>query len=288
MKKIALLFVLLSSDFTFGQVINPPVTIAFPHVVAGGDASGQHYVTLLQAVNNNSAPTTGHVSLFSDSGTPLAVLFDGQSPQSTIDIKLDSGQSRQIQITLNGPVTGGWMKIDYSPCDALTTVVLDSWSGPKLVSEIGINPASDVLSAIDIAAETDGVLNTGIAVANPDAGPAYVLIRLWDPNTGAVLAGNILSLAANAHVARYLTELFPSIPNISQIRAKVSVDSCSGSDCNFGGGNGFIATAVRTNGDQFTTIPVADRPSGGNQIRILPQVAFGGPANDLNMRTVLY
>ena len=288
MKKIAFLLFVLWAEIASGQVTYPPVTIAFPHVVAGGDPNGPHYVTLLQIVNNNSASTTAHVALFSDSGSPLAVLFDGQGPQSTIDLQLDGGQSRQVQITINGPITAGWMEIVYSPCDALTTVLLDSFSGTTLVSEIGVDPAFDVMSATDFAAETDGVLNTGIAIANPDTAAAYVLARLWDPNTGNVLAGNALSIPANGHVARFLTELFPGVSNVNQMRAKVSLDSCSSSACNLAGGNGFIATAVRINGDQLTTIPVADRPEDGNQVRILPQVAFGGPAGDLNIKTVLY
>ena len=180
------------------------------------------------------------------------------------------------------------MEIVYSPCDALTTVLLDSFSGTTLISEIGVDPASDVMPATDFAAETDGVLNTGIAIANPDTAAAYVLARLWDPSTGNVLASNALSVPANGHVARFLTELFPRVSNIKQIRAKVSLDSCSSSACNLAGGNGFIATAVRINGDQLTTIPVADRPDGGSQVRILPQVAFGGPATDINIKTVLY
>src|SRR5438552_10231226 len=288
MKKIAFLLFVLWAEIASGQVTYPPVTIAFPHVVAGGDPNGPHYVTLLQIVNNNSASTTAHVALFSDSGSPLAVLFDGQGPQSTIDLQLDGGQSRQVQITINGPITAGWMEIVYSPCDALTTVFLDSFSGTTLISEIGIDPAADVLPATELAAETGGVLNTGIALANPGTAAAYVLARLWDPNTGNVLASNTLSVPANGHVARFLTELFASVSNIKQIRAKVSLDSCSSSACNLAGGNGFIATAVRINGDQLTTIPVVDRPEGGNQVRILPQVAFGGPATDINIKTVLY
>src|SRR5439155_20146882 len=154
MRKLPLLLFLLYAKVAFGQVTYSAVTIAFPHIVAGGDPNGGHYVTLLQIVNNNSAATTGHVSMFSDSGTPLAVLFDTQGPQSTIDIKLDGGQSRQIQINLNGPVTAGWMTIVYSPSDALTTVLLDSLSRPKLHSEVGTEPASDVMAVTDSAAPT--------------------------------------------------------------------------------------------------------------------------------------
>src|SRR6185436_8409210 len=60
--------------------------------------------------------------------------------------------------------------------------------------------------------------------------------------------------------------------------------------CGAPGGNGFLATAIRLNGDQFTTIPVGQTPTvlSGEKIRILPQVAFGGPSAGLNMQTVLY
>src|SRR5439155_26505957 len=96
MKKIVLLL-LVFGDFAFGQVTYLPVPIAFPQIAVGGDAGGQNYVTVLQIVNNNSYGTTGHLALYSDSGTALPALFDGQGPQSTMDIRLESGQTRQIQ-----------------------------------------------------------------------------------------------------------------------------------------------------------------------------------------------
>jgi hypothetical protein len=152
---------------------------------------------------------------------------------------------------------------------------------------VGVDPAFDTLESTDFAAETDSTLNTGIALANPNTAPAYVLARIWDPATGSQLQSTIVSLPANGHLAKFLTELFPNVLNIAQIRAKISLDSCSSSTCQFAGGNGFLATAIRLNGDQFTTIPVADRVAG-DEIRILPQVAFGGPSAGLNMKTVLY
>jgi hypothetical protein len=288
MKKISLVLLLVWSDFTFGQTTFVPVPIAFPHVVAGGDSGGQNYVTLLQVVNNNSASITGHLSLFGDTGSPLAVFFDGHGPQATLDISLVPGQTREIQVTLNGPVTSGWLEISYTPSDALTTVILQFRSGSTLLSEIGVAPSFGPLAATDLAAETNSTLNTGIAIANPDTATAYVLASLWDPVSGSATTQNILSLPPGGHMAKFLTDLFPTAANITQIRAKVSLDGCADPACSSPGGNGFFATAVRFSQDQFTTIPVADRPMDGDQIRILPQVAFGGPSGGLNMKTVLY
>src|SRR5438876_11153659 len=133
MKKIAFLSLVLWAEVASGQVTYPPVTIAFPHVVAGGDPNGPHYVTLLQIVNNNSASTTAHVTLFSDSGSPLAVLFDGQDPQSTIDLKLDGGQSRQVQININGAITVGWRETVNWRVAGYRSVLPGSFSGTSTI-----------------------------------------------------------------------------------------------------------------------------------------------------------
>src|ERR1051326_7920282 len=181
MKKIALILLLVCSEAAFGQSTFVPVPVAFPHIVAGGDPSGTNYVTILQIVNNNSASTTGHISLFGDSGAPLGFLFDGQGPLSTLDVKVDPGQTREIRLTLAGPITPGWRQITYTPSDALTTVILQFRSGDALLSEVGVEPLSSPLDSTDLAAETSPTLNTGIAIANPDTVKAYLLASLWDP-----------------------------------------------------------------------------------------------------------
>jgi len=285
MKRIGLLFLLLA-DFAFGQGTSLPVAVRFPQIAVGGDAAGANYTALLQVVNNNSAATTGHLTLYADAGTALSALFDGQGPQSSVDISLQPGRARQIQLTMNGPLTTGWMEISYSPSDALTTLILQSRSGTTLLSEIGVQP-SDAIDAGDLSVETDMGLNTGLAFANPNTAPLGVFVTLWDPNAGTRLAGTVVQLPPKGHIARFLTELFPGVASIGQMRAELSIDSCSDTSCSSPGG-AVVATAVRLNGDQFTTIPISANTTGGDQIRILPQVAFGGPANGLNMKTVLY
>src|SRR5437773_1522112 len=293
MKKIALLLLLLSADLAFGQATYYPVSVAFPQIAIGGDNGGDHYVTLLQLVNNNSAGTTGHLALYSDSGSALSALFDGQGPQSALDVTLAPGEARQIQLTLDGPITPGWLAIDYSPSDALTTVILQYRSGETLRSEVGVQPSFSTVESADVAVETDdatsgSLINVGIAIANPGSTTANVFVGLWDPNTGGLLTSATIALPPKGHVSRFLGELFPNVLAIAHMRAKLNLDSCSSPSCAFIGGNGFVATVLRLNGDQFTTVPVAERTDTGDQIRVLPQVAFGGPSNALNMKTVLY
>ena len=285
MKRLILLLLLIS-DVCFGQATSLSIPVNFPQIAIGGDSSGVNYVTLLQVVNNNSAPTTGHLTLHADDGSGLPALFDGQGPQSSIDISLQPGQARLITITTNGPVASGWLEITYSPSDALTTVILQLRNGMTLLSEIGVQP-SDPIASADLAAETEANLNTGLAIANPQTIAQTVFVRLFDPSSGSSLASTKFSLAAHGHVARLLTELFPSVDGIGQMRPKISIDACSDTNCTAAGGE-FIATAVRLNGDQFTTIPVSGDVESGEQIRVLPQVAFGGPDGGINMKTVLY
>src|SRR5262245_7965530 len=169
-----ILMLLLCANFAFGQQLSSiPVNVDFPQITIGGDAGGANYVTLLQVVNNNSIPTTGHVVLYSNGGSGLAALFDGQGPQTSIDISLAAGQAREIRLTASGPVTPGWMEITYSPAPALTTVILQFRFGVALRSEVGIQP-EETISTADLAVETAANLNTGIAIANPDNAPALV------------------------------------------------------------------------------------------------------------------
>ncbi len=298
MKKLALvLFVLLFSAPAFAQISFGSDSITFPHIDVGGDPSGLNYVTLVQLVNNNSANTNGHLMLFSDSGAALAASFDGQPPATALDFSLESGATREIQISLSGGITSGWMQINYSPADAQTTVIIQYRSGTSILTEVGVNEVDGGNSnsclwvcATDFSAESDTAngLNTGIAIVNPNSTANAALVRLWDPNTGNQLGSTTVALAANAHVAKLLTELFPSVAGINQIRTQVSIDSCSTSACSAASSLGFVATALRLNGSLFTTLPVVPSGSTTSLIRLLPHVAFGGDPAGLNFKTALY
>ena len=286
----AVVLTLFFANMAYGQAQFQGVSVAFPQIVVGGDPGSTNYVTIIQLVNNNSAATGADIALFGDSGSPLAVSFDGQTAQSTMHVTLNSGEARQIQLTLSGDITPGWLEIDYSPSDALASVILQLRSGTSIVSEVGVDPSFGLISQTNFSAETDTILNTGIAIVNPSTSTGYVFAQLWDPAAGTAIANTTVTLAANGHSAKLLTELFPSVPTITQIRAKVTLVSCSSASCT-SLGPGFIATAIRLNGDQFTTIPVAETPLAGDVLpttRILPHVAFGGSPSGVHLNTVLY
>src|SRR3954464_3052932 len=104
-----ILMLLLCANFAFGQQTSSiPVSVDFPQIAIGGDADSANYITLLQVVNNNSIPTIAHVALYANDGSGLAARFDGQGPQTSMDISLAAGQAREIHLTGSGAVTPGW------------------------------------------------------------------------------------------------------------------------------------------------------------------------------------
>jgi hypothetical protein len=299
MKKLLLLLplVLFFGAPVFAQVQYGSAVISFPHIDVGGDPAGLNYVTLVQLVNNNSADISGHLTLFSDSGAALSASFDGQPAVAALDFTIPSGATKQIQISLSGAITSGWIQVGFTPANAQTTVIIQYRAGTSVLSEVGVNEMDEVDSnscawvcGTDFSGESDTAngLNTGIAIVNPNSTANGALVRLWDPNTGSQLGSTTLALAANAHVAKLLTELFPSVAGINLIRAQVSIDSCSTSACTAAGTGGFITTALRLNGSLFTTLPVVPRGTTTSVLRFLPHIAFGGDPNGVNFKTALY
>jgi hypothetical protein len=286
-----LVFLTVSTAPAFSQAVFSSVGVMIPHIDVGGDPNGLNYVTVVQAVNDNSADTNGHLQLFSDSGAPLSASFNGQAVQSTFDFTVPSGATMQFQIALNGAaVTPGWMQITYTPSDAQTTVLIQYRQGTSVITEVGVNPAFNLLRSTDFPVETDTNLDIGIAVANPTTASQIILARLWDPSSGSQLSSNTITLAAGAHTGKLLSELFSSVSGINQMRAQVSLDSCTTTACTANNGFTFIATALRINraSNTFTAVPIIPRQTGGALVRTLPQIVVGGDPGSVNFQTILY
>jgi hypothetical protein len=289
MKKTTLLLLVLFCALpAFAQPTFTPTNVWFPHIDIGGDPNGLHYLTLVQASNNTSSFTTGTLVVYSDSGTQMSVSFDGQTPATSLQFELDSGTTRQIQISATGGITAGWVQITYLPAAAETNVILQYLSGSSVLTEVGIPANFGQISSTYFPVETNANLNTGIAIANPNSAAA-VLAQLTD-GSGNLLASTTIPLPTNGHTAKLLTELFPTAMNISQTTAVLFLYSCTSTatttSCT--NGPGFIATALRLNGSAFTALPVTQPAQTDTVVRVLPHIAFGGSPSGVNFQTILY
>jgi hypothetical protein len=136
------------------------------------------------------------------------------------------------------------------------------------------NTTSGPATIFPVETNISSNLNTGIAIANPNAAASFVMVQLFSGTT--VLGTTTISLPQNGHTAKLLTDLFPNVSGISQITAEVALTSCTTTACT-ANGPGLIATALRLNVTTglFTAVPVISTPSGGPLVRLVPHIAFG-------------
>ncbi|MBI2822763.1 MAG: RHS repeat protein [Acidobacteria bacterium] len=137
-----------------------------------------------------------------------------------------------------------------------------------LVSETGV-PASPLIRSGRIFAEVSGVVNTGLALANPNPQPANVSFFFTDTNGTDVRTGSTV-VAANSQIAAFLNQ------------------SPFGGSSSFAGGFtfssdrpiGVIALRGLTNERSeflLTTLPVADLSvAASSETVLLPHFADGG------------
>ncbi len=77
-------------------------------------------------------------------------------------------------------------------------------SGNVLVSEAGV-PASPLIESGRIYAEVAGAVNTGLAIANPNSGPAIVTFNFTD-STGTDSGSGTTTMAAGGQIAKFLNQ----------------------------------------------------------------------------------
>jgi hypothetical protein len=295
MRKAAfLLFALFCAAPAFAQVGFKSTNVWFSNMDVGGDPNGLHYVTLVDASNNTSSFSTGVLTVYSATGTAMPVSFDGQAPAASLNFELDSGVVRQIQISSTGEITQGWIQITYTPNLAETTVIVQYLGGSSILSEVGINPFFNNMTDTTLGPATvfpvetnlSSSLNTGIAIANPNTAQ---VVRVQLLSAGMIVGTTAITLPQYGYTAKLLTELFPNVSGISQMTAEVGLTSCTTTACT-ALGPGLIATALRLNiaTGLFTAVPVVPTPLGGEVVRNIPHIAFGGSPPGINFQTVLY
>jgi len=106
---------------------------------------------------------------------------------------------------------GGGLSVGYSriqPNAGSTTpsgvAIFGLRQNNVIVTEAGV-PASPLLTTARIYAEVAGVVNTGLAIANPNPGPATIQFNFTN-QAGVDVGAGTLVLDANKQIARFLNE----------------------------------------------------------------------------------
>jgi hypothetical protein len=123
-----------------------------------------------------------------------------------------------------------------------------------------------------IESSNAGNIDSGVAIANLGSAPTPVFLSVWDA-TGVTRLGNTYSLPAGAQMAKFLHELFPTLPTpfkgILQIGASVGATNLSVTG---------LRTRVNERGDfLITTTPPwkVSTPLTASPL-YFPQVVIGG------------
>ena len=139
--------------------------------------------------------------------------------------------------------------------------------GGVLVSEAGV-PASPLIQSGRIYAEVNGPVNTGIAIANPNAQPAVISFHFTNSN-GIDFGSGSMPVAANSQVAAFLDE--PPFNSGNSVTGTFTFSSSIPVSV--------IALRGLTNERLeflITTLPVIPLPSTTSGSAIFPHFADGG------------
>ncbi len=150
-------------------------------------------------------------------------LFRAQSTQAVGGLTLDptSGQVTSAVTAFTFPDNGGFSASTAATAASTTSgyariqpgtgatapaglAIFGFTFGGVLVSEAGV-PASPLIESGRIYAEVAGAVNTGLAIANPNSGPATVTFNFTD-SSGTDFGNGTTTIAAGGQIAKFLNQ----------------------------------------------------------------------------------
>jgi hypothetical protein len=238
-------------------------------------ADGRGWATELILTNPTDARLTGNVQFFGQepqgSATPLAIAVNGMT-NSTFDYTIEPRSAVRF-VTEN---TSKRVQVGYILATATGStstpqglaIFSFSTDGTK-VSETGV-PATLPGTALRTYVEDVGPVHSGLALANPASTPATATLELTALDGSGTMTASA-ELPARGHLARYIEELFPAIPDGFQGTLRVVSTKPIA----------MTSLRIRTNerGDSVVSwIPVTNESSAvlPNSKFIIPLVLSGG------------
>jgi hypothetical protein len=221
---------------------NEPSRLLFPQIADGRSAGGNWRTTLVLA-NRTSVPVPATVNFYDDSGGPMSLSIGGRQ-QSQAHLEIPPLGIIRLQTDGGGSLKTGWSSVQAH--ERLSGIALLGFfdDSNNLINEVGAN-AIVPLRSMSIFVETGPAASTGIAIANPNdfINPADVSLILRDSSSNEISRVS-LTISSKAHLARYVSELFPNAP--ASFEGKIEVVSSQP----------LIALTLRQRENVFTSLPV--------------------------------
>jgi hypothetical protein len=185
-------------------------SLIFPQILDGDGSPTQ----ILLMNPSDSLPSSGQMAFYADDGSPVALDFGPDiGVQSSMNFQMPQMGMLKYSTTGQGPLQVGYVVITQAsgalPVGSSIFSMKGS-SGPA--SQAGVLNAVPGTMAelfVDVAC-SPLARNTGIALANSNSTPANLRLTLMGTD-GSSRTGK-LTIVANGHVAKFITELFSGLP----------------------------------------------------------------------------
>jgi len=227
MRRLVLFFVL--AFFTCGFGHSADQVFHFPHFGDGGGLTTMFVIT-----NPCDSPASGSLSFFDSSGSPLTVpLATGKT--SVVPLNIAARSSVIVATTgESDPVAVGYARVEVNSTNVGGLAVFRFANGTEAsVLPVGIN------RGFWLFVEKGAALDTGVAVCRNSI--ASIDITLHDAN--GVAMGTKSMPMSGRHSAKFLSELFPALPN--SFKGFLLLTSA----------NDFAAIGLRFGGSILSTLP---------------------------------
>lgn len=234
---------------------------AAPTTVLPQFAFGGGWYSALYFTNVSSSPVSFTVSFISDAGSPLTVPTLGGS---TAQVNLQAQGTAVIEAPNTGDLVQGYAAFTL-PAGVFGYGVFRQTVAGQLDQE-AVVPLSDAGANSTTLTWDETNLTTAVAMVNPSAFNATVVITLWDEG-GNTLGNYAFTLPPYNKFATALRTL-PGLSGMIGRRGSVQFSTSNGS---------IAVLGLRFNGLALTSIPaVSGTPPAAARSLVLPQIAFGG------------
>ncbi len=205
---------------------------------------------------SNGGPLTVKVNGVTDSEFPLTL---GPSGISYMDVSAPAGSDIQkgwLLVEADDSNQSNWGYMDGQGMFRGRRIMVSAYYsifGPSgdLLSQVAVRPTTFVHGTFSnstmpaqLRQTTSGLVRTGIAIVNTSADDAVVNLRLIGTD-GQEVATTAISIPAGGQLARFLDELFASVPAAFQGALELSTD-----------GDGIVTMGLLQTGLVTTSLPV--------------------------------
>jgi sugar lactone lactonase YvrE len=239
-------------------------------------ADGNGWVTQILLINPTHTALAGTLEFRNDSGTLVNLSAGGQN-STTFDYSIPPRASYRLSSDGAGPITSG--SVVVKPTIGVAPVPLAIFSNRTpgtIVSEAGVPSTSGAAFRVYVESSGSngqpGNIRSGIAVTNNSTLPATITFELTNidgSTTGALVSRDLPGLG---HVAQFLDEFFPGLPNSFKGILRISTSSSAG------------VSVIGLRGEyneraeflMSTTPPISETRSSFASELVLPHLVDGG------------